>query len=390
MRYFLFFSFILCLLTSSCNNKDEIESSIWNHQKEIIEFDEKLMRKGEKLIFKTPLIVPIHILTSDSSLILYDYSGGSIKQFYFNQKERSFNPIKDGPFRIEGNYFKGVGIDDFNNDILFVETNESISAFNFSKNDYNRELVDKFQHCPSFNSPFHEIFTLERSNKLIIISQNGIPCYNVSNLGNEVTLKNFKEKQFVRIVSNRNGEVNYSLQLPDIPINNLYERFRLYLTFNQTNNKFYAMLNPLDFLFEFELDFSKLSFNLIDFWDLNLKYSELPIDHFIQENIDNNVVMRSLDFNFEINFIDSNDKYFLVSYTPSKDLIYDNPKDAPYSSHYLLSILDLKSKEIKTFSLNYNEFQFYGLSNNKLWIYDVVESENSGDTIFKLLNIEMI
>lgn len=384
------FGVLFFITASSCHTKDETKLFIWEHQKEIIDINETYLSKGKNLIFKTPLIIPIHVLTADSSLILFDYAGSEIKQFFLDSSERGFYPLNDGPTRIEGEFFKGVGVDELNQMNLLIETNKAISRYNFLTKEYTKEVVDKYPHCPSFNSPFHEVFTLFTPKETITISQNGSPCYEVANLAKEVTPENFRNKFFVRITSASSSEVNYSLKLPDIPIDNLYERFRLYLTFNKSNNKFYAMLNPLDYLFEYEFDDSAMELRLTDYWKLNLKFADLPVDHFLLEEIDPIMVNKSLDYNFELNFIDSSDRFVLVSYTPSKDLIFDNPKDAPYSSHYFLAILDLRDKEIKTLSLNYDEFQFYGISKDLMWIYDVLASEKSGDTIFKLLKIEDI
>ncbi|GEM_PF-2291266 len=384
IKIFLLVNFIV-----SCNEK---ESDIINFYAEnnIIDFNEIVIENSISVTFNTPLVIPIQILTGDSTLILYDYADGGLKQFFLDSSEKSFYPIQDGPNRIEGEFFKGVGLFDSINDSLLVGTNRAIVPFNTNDQKFSSNVVDRFPHCVSFNSSFYEIFFQKIGDDTIIISQNGNPCYDLGDLSKSVTLENFKDKYFVRIASANREESLYTLKLPDFPMKHLYERFRFTLTYNEESEKFYAMLNPLTYLFEYKINEDNLEFELTNYWDLELKNSNQPVDYFIEEFVNQEVTTKSLDYNFELNFLDSYERFVFISYRPSIDLIFDNPSDAPYSSHYLLAILDLEEGNIQTFSLDYDKFQFYGISSGRLWIYDVVSSENSGATIFSLLEIRKL
>lgn len=372
----------------SCNQKETV-SVVFKQDENILSINRLFLADSDSLVFNMPLVLPLTVSTSDSTLVIYDFANESLKQFFLNSSQRALFPLQDGPNKIKGEFFKGVGLIKSTMDSVLIGTNEAISFFNFEKQKFSAKASDEFPHCVSFNSPINEIFFQRIGEEDLLISQNGDPCYDLGDLSKSVTLENFKQKKFVRIVSSQD-EIVYTLKLPDLKLNNLYERFSLKLTYNEDNGKFYAMLNPLTYLFEYEINDRTFEFELTNYWNLNLKYSELPVDYFIEEVINPEISNKALDYNFEINFLDAIEHFVFVSYAPSKDLAFENPQDAPYSAHYLVAILDLKNGKIKTISLNYDEFQFYGVSNGLLWIYDVASSEKSGFTIFKFLEIEKI
>lgn len=368
----------------SCSRNNIEGDVIKNQNNIIIPIDKNLLNKTDSSIFSVPVVVPIPLLSKDLNLVLYDFADGYLKLFNLNNFERIFNPIQDGPERLRGEYFKGVGFYENSLDSILVGSNKEISSYNFVKEKYNEIPIDFFSHCVSFNDTFQEIFFRRIGEEEIVISQNGFPCYDLAELGELLTIENFKEKFFIRIVSSAREEAIYTLQLPDFVLENLYERFRLVVTYNDINRKFYVMLNPLSYLFVYNLNEETLQMELDDYWEMDLDNNDLPVDYFIEKDINYQIANKSLEYNFELGILDSFGDYVAVSYQPSKELIYDNPLEAPYSSHNFLAIINLKSKEIRTFSLNYDEYQFFGASNGFLWIYDVESSEKSGYTVFRL------
>ena len=380
---------IFAFVVFGCSENDT-KSKLISGSNSVINLDASLLRGSDSAVYSMPLVIPIPIFSKNSNLILYDFADGSLKQFNLNGFQRSFNPIQEGPNRLSGEYFKGVGFFDNFDDSLLIGSNTEIAVYNLLEQKYTNFLVDNFPHCVSFNDTFQEIFFRKIGEEEVVISQNGYPCYDLGTLYQSVTPDSFNEKFFLRIVSSKRENPIYTLRLPDLKLKNLYERSRLVITYNEDNRRFYAMLNPLSYLFVYSLDEETLQFQLDEYLELDLKNNELPIDYFIENEINSEIAKSSLEYNFELSVLDSFGEYVLISYQPSKDLIYNNPLEAPYSSHSFLAIIDLKNNAIRTFSMDYDEFQFYGASNGFLWIYDVVSSENSGYSVFKLPAIEKL
>lgn len=382
-RYFTILTRISLIFLLACSKSGDENDSEINQVNTLTPIDKTLLSKVDSSTFTLPVINPVPILVKGSNLVIYDFAEGSLKQFNSNGFERMFYPIQEGPDRLGGEYFRGVGLIGESIDSLLIGSNKEISIYNFLEQKYSNIPVDQFPHCVSFNDTFQEIFFKESGEERVIISQSGYPCYELGTLYQSVTPDNFKDKFFLRIVSSKRNEPIYTLKLPDLKLKNLYERSRLVVTYNENDNKFYTMLNPLSYLFVYRLNEETLEMELEDYWNLGLKNSELPIDYFIEKEVNSEISNKSLDYNFELSVVDSFGEFVFVSYHPSKELKYDIPSEAPYSSHNFLAVVNLKEKKIKTFSLNYDEFQFFGASNGFLWIYDVESSEKSGYTVFK-------
>ncbi len=381
---------IFVLVAFGCAENESKSNLMISGSDSIVTLDASLLRDADSVVYSIPLVIPIPVLSKNTNLVIYDFADGALKQFNLNGFQRSFNPIQEGPNRLEGEYFKGLGFFQESYDSLLIGSNTEIAVYNLLEEKYNNIPMDNFPHCVSFNDTFQEIFYKKIGEEDVLISQNGYPCYDLVTLSQSVTLESFNEKFFLRIVSSKREKPIYTLKLPDLKLKNLYERSRLVITYNDTDKRFYAMLNPLSYLFIYSLDEKTLELQLEEYWDLDLKNNELPIDYFIENEINSEKANSSLEYNFELSVLDSFGEYVLVSYQPSKDLIYKNPAEAPFSSHSFLAIVNLKNKEIRTFALNFDEFQYYGVSDGRLWIYDVISSENSGTTVFKLPEIKKI
>ncbi|MBA4299060.1 hypothetical protein [Algoriphagus alkaliphilus] len=393
MKKIYVLGFLLSFLLSSCdqNGKNKKESSGYlKYNGSITELTPILFKETkDSITFNLPLILPIHIFSSDSTIMIYDLADQHLKQFYLNGNKGSFNPMQEGPSRISGANFRGVGYIENGYDNLLIATNTTIKEFNFSKGTFKEEVLDSYTDCVSFNSSFYEVFSKINDDETIFISQNGNPCYSLIDLGDSVTPENFWDKTFVRIKTNKRADSVQTLRLPELKNKNtLYERFRLYLTYNKESDRYYGMLNPLNYLFEYRINLNSLELELTNYWDLTLPQTDLPINYFIEKVINTEMMNKALDYNFELNFIDSFGDYIFISYHPSKDIKFDNPDDAPYSSHYFLAVLNLKDKLVRTYSLNYDEIQYFGTSNGNVWFYDVVSSELSGQTKFRLFRID--
>jgi hypothetical protein len=378
---------IYVFVVFGCSENQSKSKLIISGSNSITTLDASLLSGADSAVYSIPLVIPIPVLSKNTNLILYDFADGALKQFNLNGFQRSFNPIQEGPNRLGGEYFKGVGLFNDFDDSLLIGSNTEIAVYNLLKQKYNNFPVDNFPHCVSFNDTFQEIFFKKIGEEDVVISQNGNPCYDLGTLSQSVTPDSFNEKFFLRIVSSKREKPIYTLKLPDLKLKNLYERSRLVITYNENDKRFYTMLNPLSYLFVYSLNEETLQLQLEEYWDLDLRKNELPIDYFIENEVNSEIANSSLEYNFELSVLDSFDEFVVVSYQPSKDLIYKIPSEAPYSSHSFLAIINLKNKEIRTFSMNFDEFQFYGASNGRLWIYDVISSENSGYSVFKLPEI---
>lgn len=387
-RTFEFLVIPFFLIFFSCSKNQESLKTIEkvNRERQIIQnlTSLDLMEEARTLSFQIPLILPLPLLSGDSSIVIYDFADKQLKQFGFNGESNSFHPLREGPSKLEGVFFKGVGYSNESSDSLIVSSNSNVKAYNIQSNYFSERSLDEFETCPSFNSSFYEIFRINHEDHQFLITQQGDPCYDLEDLFNSVSEDNFKNKHYVRIKDITTGQINYSLQLPDLNLKNLYERFNLILTYNEERDSFFAMLNPLTFLFEYKFYPETMEFELVDYWDIDLRYSDLPIDYFIEPTLDQNKSKLSLDYNFELNFIDTFDDFLFISYQPSKDLMFSDLTDAPYSSHNLLAIVDIEDKKVNTFALEYDEVHFSGASNNLLWFYDVVSSEAGGESIFRI------
>lgn len=350
---------------------------------EVLELYSKDLRGiGELKSFSISLILPLPLISQNSSIVIFDFADKQLKQFNSSGLSDSFNPMAEGPNRLDGSFFKGVGYINNDCDSLFISSNTVVKSYDLNSKSIGDILYDTFETCPSFNNSFYEIFSFGEDRDGVIITQNGSPCYDLSNLYRSVTIENFSDKFFARVKSLKTGEEKYSLKLPNLPLDNIYERFNLHLTYNPSNDRFYAMLNPLTYLFEYRFDINKLEFELQNSWDLELGYSALPIDYFIEKNHNSEAADLSLDYNFEINFIDAFQDYVFISYHPSKDLSFENVDEAPLNLHNILAIVNLKDKKINTYALNYHDLQFFGATDNGLWLYDVVSSEQGENSIF--------
>jgi hypothetical protein len=357
---------------------------------EVLELYSKDLRGvGELKSFSISLILPLPMISQNSSIVIFDFADKQLKQFNSSGLSDSFNPMAEGPNRLDGSFFKGVGYINNDCDSLFISSNTVVKSYDLNSKSIGDILYDTFETCPSFNNSFYEIFSFGEDRDGVIITQNGSPCYDLSNLYRSVTIENFSDKFFARVKYLKTGEVKYSLKLPNLPLDNIYERFNLHLTYNPSNDRFYAMLNPLTYLFEYRFDKNKLEFELQNSWDLELGYSALPIDYFIEKNHNSEAADLSLDYNFEINFIDAFQDHVFISYHPSKDLSYDNVDEAPFNSHNLLAMIDLKGKKINTYAFNYNDLQFFGTTDNGLWLYDVVSSEQGENSIFTVIPLSI-
>ncbi|MDN3205464.1 hypothetical protein [Algoriphagus sediminis] len=383
--YLTLFTFVFF----SCidGNSDELKfEKIDSKNSEILEiFSSDLNGIGKTETYSIPVILPLPLASQNSSIVIFDFADKQLKQFLPGGIYQSFNPLEEGPNRLGGSFFKGVGYLDGRTDSVLISSNTMVKSYDLTTKTIGSISYDNFDTCPSFNNSFSQIFSFGTPEDGIIITQNGSPCYDLNELFSSVTLDNFSEKFYARIKSMKSGEVKYSLQLPKLPMDNLYERFRLYLTYSPSNDRFYAMLNPMTYLFEFKFDKKNLEFELLNTWDLEMRFSALPVDYFIEEKHNTQASNLSLDYNFEINFIDSFQDQLFISYLPSKELAYENVDDAPFSSHNLLAIVDLKDKNIKTYAFNYYEIQFFGATSDGIWLYDVRTSEQGGKSIFKII-----
>ncbi|MFC3417135.1 hypothetical protein [Algoriphagus hitonicola] len=366
----------------------------FSYQREVIpnlEFSELTLDKTESvgvyINFETPLILPIPVFSRDSSVVIFDFGDRKIKQF-FEGGERTIDPLGDGPNKIQGQIIEGVGLSS-NHDELFIASNSTIRKFDFKTNSFNEEIEDSFENCDSFDAMFYEIFYKVSGKDSVIISQNGNPCFPLKELGNSFDPNDLSQKNFVRIKSINNKNYDYSLKFPsNLSLDKAYERFKFHFTYNEVNDRYYVMFNPLKYLYEYKFNFSKSKFILTNLFDLDLPRSNQEIEYIIKNNFGSSEISKALDYNFELQFIKSSENYVFILYQPSKDIIYDDPNEAPFSSHYFISIMDLSTEELKTYSIDYNEFQFLGALQDQVWLYDILNSNESGKTQIKVVSVD--
>lgn len=383
-----FIIFVIILFACSENEKEFI---FRNKVVPNIEFSEITLDKtksfGNSIDFDTPLILPISVFSRDSSIVIFDFGDRKIKQF-FKGDERTIDPLGDGPNKIQGQIVEGVGLAS-TSDELFIASNSIIKKFNFKTNSFNEKIDDTFENCDSFDAMFYEIFFKVSGKDSVIISQNGNPCFPLKELGNSINPDDLSQKYFVRIKSINNEDYDYSLKFPEnLSLNKTYERFKFHFTYNEANDRYYVMFNPFKYLYEYKFDLKKKEFTLTNLWDLTLPKSDQVIEYFVKNNFGSSEISKALDYNFELQFIKSSEKYVFILYQPSKDLIYDDPNEAPFSSHYFLSLIDLSTEELKTFSFDYNEFQFLGALQDQVWLYDILNSNESGKTQMKVMSVD--
>lgn len=399
MKNKYYFCLALLVWSFSCGDSDKGKKSL-DETKTIGFNDEKILslsisslENSDRLSFEVPLILPDPICSNDSSITIYDVGDNKIKQFYINGNFSVINPLGDGPQRLGGSYFKGVGYSIMDHNDLLLGSDTNIKGFNVLSNSFDEKLLDFFPQCINFSPPVSEIFNIRSGNDTLVISQNGEPCIELEMAKNSFSISDFKSIRFLRIKAKNKESAELGLSIPDgndiIVKNELFVKTELFLSYNEKRESFFAVINPTNHLYEFKLGEKNFNFELKNTWNLTLPYSEHPINYTLNNGIKRELANDNLKYNFQINLIKAFDKYLVLSYIPSKSTLFSNTSEAPYASHYLLALFNLEDEKLTVFSLDYNEIYFLGSTNNgKLWFYNLIESEQGRSTVIQVLEID--
>lgn len=253
----------------SCNLSEKKQkvvtgSNIVSIDNKIIPLSISSMHNSGRLSFEVPLILPLPICSNDSSLIIYDVGDNKIKLLNLNQSFTEFDPLGNGPSRLGGSYFKGVGFSIMGSNQLLLGSDKNIKGFNFSSKKFDEEPVDEFPQCINFSPAFSEIFNVRSGNDTLLISQNGKPCLELQMAENSFSIQDFEGIEFLRIKSENKESVNLGLSIPadnDLLVNNdFFVKTELFLSHNIKSNSFFGMINPTKHLYEFKLDSNTLNF----------------------------------------------------------------------------------------------------------------------------------
>jgi hypothetical protein len=398
MKNIIYFYVVFLFCIFSCDvsdnentNLDETKIIGLNDNK-IISLSISNLENSTKLNFDVPLILPDPICSNDSSIMIFDVGDNKIKQLYLNEKFSMFDPLGNGPSKLGGSIFKGVGYSIMNSNDLLLGSDTNIKGFNVLSNSFDEEVLDYFPQCINFSPAVSEIFNIKSGSDTLVISQNGEPCIVLEMAENSFSIKDFKSIKFLRIKPKNREFAELGLSIPDkndiIVKNELFVRTELFVSYNENRKSFFAVINPTNHLYEFKLDPNNFNFELKNTWNLNLPYSEHPINYTLNNGINRELAQDNLKYNFQINLIKAFDKYLVLSYIPSKSTHFSNSSEAPYASHYLIALFNLEDEKLKVFSLDYNEIYFLGSTNNgKLWFYNIVESEKGKSTVVQVLEI---
>jgi hypothetical protein len=148
------------------------------------------------------------------------------------------------------------------------------------------------------------------------------------------------------------------------------------------------MINPSPQLFEYKLS-EDLHFELKRSINIQLPFSDQPIDYTFNNLNYTELASDNLKYNFEIKHMRTAGDYLVVSYRPSKSLEYQDISEAPHSSDYLLAVINIKEGKMKVFSLNFQETVYLGCtSKGDVFLYDVGNSEKEGVTKVHIVNVK--
>lgn len=388
------FFLIVIFFCSACNKKRADETTSYEDDiSSLAEFLKSEEIECFPIEFESLLRAPLPIASNDSSIILFDFGDSRIKQLYSNGNSTEFNPFDDGPTRIEGSYLKSAG---YTQDprILLVGTGSQIKKYNTVTNMYEEEEIDSFEDCFSFSAVYSEIFYIPFKGDTLIVSQNGKPCFSPNSSNEVVSVEDFKNVNFLSIKTKSTDNPNFSPKFPSesdiVEEDKLYLKTRFLLSFNEMTNSFFAMINPSNQLFEYILTDSK-ELELKKVVSLSLPFFGQPIDYSYANPDHLSIADDNLLYNSELKSIHTAGDYLIISYRPSKSLEYNDVSKAPYSSGYLLSIVDLKNGKMRIFSLNFDEFIYLGTTNNgDIWLYDVPNSEQGSSTKIKMINAKEV
>lgn len=338
--------------------------------------------------FTMPLVLPSPIASDSSSILLYDHGQGRIKQFDSSGKVYAFNALGEGDNRLGCNYFLALGY--FDESTLLIGCESKIKKFNLSNNSFENE-IDSFEECPAFGGVLKEIFFLQLHGETLLISVNGTPCINIPREELPFTKSEFESIKFLRVKSlTTTIEKNTFNIPPDNPIleQELYHAStECHLSFNSINRRFYAMINPTNYLYEYDLN-SDLEFQLTNTWKLNLPHTELPVEYILNNGHKADQGQLSMEHNFELRSIKAIDSLVIIAYRPSKPLDKTDKDYEDNQNKDFLAVVNLKSQETRVFSLDYRDIYYLAtLDTGDMWFYNIGASELGGDsTIIHSLN----
>ncbi len=395
MRYCFFLQFVL--LFQSCISDD---NSVLDNKRVVVRSDYEitpLIVSDIPKVFSIPvgIAIPIPICTNDSSILIYDYGDALIK--HITEREIvSFSPLGSADNKLGGAFYRSIGFSTNSNELL-ISSEIGVQSFTLSSKVFG-EYLDNYEHCSSFSNRFAQIvsFSLPESEDIYIVTQNGIPCINNPREG-KFYLDEFMAIRFLKIKSLKDGRQNYTFSIPIeneiIKDSKLFGRIKPFISYNKNNQRFYAVINPTKQLYEFRFDPKKLELEQTRVWNMNLPFTNLPIDYTLNNGINREIVGKVLKYNFEYQQIKAVGKYVIISYDPSKSTEFKEIENAKYPNHSLLAIINLEEADANIFSLDYNEVNFLGcLDNGELWFYNLADSENSNiiETQIHKINIDSL
>lgn len=381
------------LLISNCSS-DSIANGFNKHKVIGSENDSvqsiSLDEATDSIEFPISIILPIAICTNESSTILYDYSESVIKVLNSNGTYKVFDPMGSGNERLSGTYFNNVG---YSGKDLIISSGSSIQKY-FLDEEIFSTSIDTFEQCSDFTFKFNELFIDEFEGDSIIISLDGIPCINTPRGNTPFTVDEFKSIKFARVKNLSLNESNYTFR---IPISNpIIDKQKLYvstnpkLTYHNGKNRFYAIISPTPYLYEYKLDISLMEFKLINTWKINLPSIDIPINFTLNKGIDTELIDKNLKYNPEIKLVEAINDHIIVLYRPSKNTDIANIADSKFPHHYLLAIINIETEEVKVYAVDYNKMSYLGCQENgDMLFYDKLSSERSNQVISIVKKINM-